>query len=68
MYRNVYIIFSQYRKYQIRNGTSGKALNFRLHDTRGLEADQGMDAHGMCYLLDGNLPDRFQVHIFVVVI
>ncbi|XP_071162519.1 interferon-induced protein 44-like [Mytilus edulis] len=49
-----------YRKYQIRNGTSGKALNFRLHDTRGLEADQGMDAHGMCYLLDGNLPDRFQ--------
>ncbi|CAG2250104.1 unnamed protein product [Mytilus edulis] len=49
-----------YRKYQIRNGVSGKALNFRLHDTRGLEADQGMDTHGMCYLLDGNLPDRFQ--------
>ncbi|XP_076099515.1 interferon-induced protein 44-like [Mytilus galloprovincialis] len=49
-----------YRKYQIRNGVSGKALNFRLHDTRGLEADQGMDAHGICYLLDGNLPDRFQ--------
>ncbi|XP_071162518.1 interferon-induced protein 44-like [Mytilus edulis] len=49
-----------YRMYQIRNGVSGKPLNFRLHDTRGLEADQGMDAHRMCYLLDGNLPDRFQ--------
>ncbi|CAC5374796.1 unnamed protein product [Mytilus coruscus] len=49
-----------YRMYQIRNSVSGKPLNFRLHDTRGLEADQGMDAHGMCYLLDGNLPDRFQ--------
>ncbi|XP_071162520.1 interferon-induced protein 44-like [Mytilus edulis] len=49
-----------YRMYQIRNSVSGKPLNIRLHDTRGLEADQGMDAHGMCYLLDGNLPDRFQ--------
>ncbi|XP_052106162.1 interferon-induced protein 44-like [Mytilus californianus] len=49
-----------YRMYQIRNSVSGKPLNFRLHDTRGLEADQGMDAHGMSYLLDGNLPDRFQ--------
>ncbi|XP_071162525.1 interferon-induced protein 44-like [Mytilus edulis] len=49
-----------YRMYQIRNSASGKTLNVRLHDTRGLEADQGMDAHGMCYLLDGNLPDRFQ--------
>ncbi|CAC5374801.1 unnamed protein product [Mytilus coruscus] len=39
--------------YQIRNSVSWKALNFRLHDIRGLEADQGMDAHGMCYLLDG---------------
>ncbi|CAC5368437.1 unnamed protein product [Mytilus coruscus] len=49
-----------YRMYQIRNSISGKPLNLRLHDTRGLEADQGMDPHGMCYLLDGNLPDRFQ--------
>ncbi|CAG2238099.1 unnamed protein product [Mytilus edulis] len=49
-----------YRMFQIRNSASGKAMNLRLHDTRGLEADQGMDAHGMCYLLDGNLPDRFQ--------
>jgi hypothetical protein len=47
--------------YQVRNGISGKPMNFRLHDTMGLETDQGIDAHEMCYLLDGNLPDRHQV-------
>ncbi|CAC5394346.1 unnamed protein product [Mytilus coruscus] len=50
-----------YRMYQIRNGTSGKPLNFRLHDTRGIEADQGIDGHEMCFLLDGHIPDRHQV-------
>ncbi|XP_052103654.1 interferon-induced protein 44-like [Mytilus californianus] len=49
-----------YRMYQIRNGETGKPMNFRLHDTRGIEADQGVDANEMSYLLDGNIPDRHQ--------
>ncbi|CAG2189894.1 unnamed protein product [Mytilus edulis] len=49
-----------YRMYQIRNGETGKPMHFRLHDTRGIEADQGVDANEMAYLLDGNIPDRHQ--------
>ncbi|XP_071161983.1 interferon-induced protein 44-like [Mytilus edulis] len=51
-----------YRMYQIRNTTSGEPLNFRIHDTRGIEADQGIDAHEMCFLLDGHIPDRHQLN------
>lgn len=36
-------------------------MNFRLHDTRGLEADQGIDSHEISYMVDGHLPDRHQV-------
>ncbi|KAJ8309041.1 hypothetical protein KUTeg_013915 [Tegillarca granosa] len=50
-----------YRQYQIRNDNNGKPLNFRLCDTRGLEEDQGLDGHEICYLLDGNIPDRYQL-------
>ncbi|CAG2189890.1 unnamed protein product [Mytilus edulis] len=49
-----------YRTYQVRNGPSGKPMNFRLHDTRGLEADQGIDGHEISYIVDGHLPDRHQ--------
>ena len=47
--------------YQVRNGGTGKCLNFRLCDTRGLEEDQGLDSHEVCYLLDGNIPDKYMV-------
>lgn len=47
--------------YQTRNWTSGKPLNFRLHNTRGMEADQGIDVQEMCFILDGHIPDRQQV-------
>ena len=36
-------------------------MKFRLCDTRGLEDGQGIDANDIAYLLDGNLPDGFQV-------
>lgn len=49
-----------YRQYQIRNDNNRKPLNFRLCDTRGLEEEQGLDGHEICYLLDGNIPDRYQ--------
>jgi hypothetical protein len=47
--------------YQVRNGPTGKPMHFRLNDTRGLEADQGIDNQEISYIVDGNLPDRHQV-------
>lgn len=53
-------ITSQYRMYQIRSMDTGKPLNFRLCDTRGLEENQGIDSNDISYLLDGNIPDKYQ--------
>ena len=47
--------------YQVRRSISGKPLNFRLCDTQGLEESQGIDAHDVAYILDGNVPDGYQV-------
>jgi len=47
--------------YQVRNGQAGKPLNFRLCDTRGLEEDQGIDGNEIGYILDGHVPDKYQV-------
>ena len=43
---------------------TGKPLNFRLCDTRGLEENQGIDSNDISYLLDGNIPDKYQVQMF----
>ena len=51
----------QFRMYQIRSLNTGKPLRFRLCDTRGLEENQGIDANDISYLLDGNVPDKYQV-------
>jgi hypothetical protein len=40
---------------------SGATLNFRLCDTRGLEESQGLDVMECNYLLDGNIPNYYQV-------
>lgn len=45
-------------KVKVRSGT---ALNFRLCDTRGLEEAQGLDVLECNYLLDGNIPNYYQV-------
>jgi hypothetical protein len=55
------VIFSQFRAYQVRNGPSGKPLNFRLCDSRGLEDDQGIEPQEMCYILDGHVPEKYVV-------
>ena len=47
--------------YQVRRSASEKPLNFRLCDTQGLEESQGIDAHDVTYILDGNVPDGYQV-------
>lgn len=51
----------QFRKYQVRIGRSGKPLLFCLCDTKGIAKDDKMDPHEFCYILDGNMPNRFLV-------
>ena len=51
----------QYQTYQVRNGPSGRPLNFWLCDTRGLEESQGIEAQDVCYILDGHTPDKYVV-------
>ena len=53
----------KYRMYQVRTKSSAKPLKFRLCDTRGLEDSQGIDAHDLTFLLDGNVPDGYHVSI-----
>ena len=48
--------------YQVRSFSTGKPLNFRLCDTRGLEESQGIDAHDIAHLIDGQVPDGYQVY------
>lgn len=56
----VHSITTKYHKYQIRN-ESDEPLNFRLHDTKGLEGEPGdLNEHQIGYILDGNLPDGHQ--------
>lgn len=36
-------------------------MNFKLCDTKGLEIDDGIDTAEFCYILDGNMPDKYLV-------
>ena len=47
--------------YKVRSSENGHPLKFRLCDTRGLEEGQGMDTSDLVAVLDGHLPDRYQV-------
>ncbi|XP_061187449.1 interferon-induced protein 44-like [Saccostrea echinata] len=49
-----------FRKYTIKDQNSGHNLKIRLCDTRGLEEDFTIDAQEIAYILDGNVPDRYQ--------
>jgi hypothetical protein len=53
-------ILLQYTPYKVKV-KSGAPLNFRLCDTRGLEESQGLDVVECNYLLDGNMPNYYQV-------
>ena len=57
----IVFLYMQYRMYQVRTKSSAKPLKFRLCDTRGLEDSQGIDAHDLTFLLDGNVPDGYHV-------
>lgn len=52
-------ITSQYRMYRVVNSSSGRPLNFRICDTRGLEENQQKDASDIMYLLDGHVPEGY---------
>lgn len=58
-------VFVKYRKYSIKDYGSGKTLKIRLCDTRGIEEDFAVDTQEMAYILNGNIPDRYQVNSLV---
>lgn len=47
--------------YKVKDFSEGTFLNFRLCDTRGFEEEFALDAQEMSFILDGNIPDRYQV-------
>ncbi|CAH1779462.1 unnamed protein product [Owenia fusiformis] len=49
---------TKYRRYEVR--TEHGPLRVRLCDTMGIEAEGGLNVADFPYILDGNLPDRFQ--------
>ena len=53
--------------YQVRSSSSGRPLNFRLCDTRGIEENQNKDTNDINFLLEGNVPQGYQVefHCFI---
>jgi hypothetical protein len=57
---NLKISLLQYTPFKVKV-KSGAPLNFRLCDTRGLEESQGLDVVECNYLLDGNMPNYYQV-------
>nr|XP_022300549.1 interferon-induced protein 44-like isoform X2 [Crassostrea virginica] len=53
-------VTTMYRQYKIKDRSSGKFLKFRLCDSRGFEEDFALDAQEISFILDGNIPDRYQ--------
>ncbi|XP_062611391.1 interferon-induced protein 44-like, partial [Saccostrea cucullata] len=58
-------VTTAFRKYKIKDFTSGKFLNFRLCDTRGFEDEFEMDVQEIAFILDGNIPDQYQFNPMV---
>ncbi|XP_056000050.1 interferon-induced protein 44-like [Ostrea edulis] len=58
-------VTTSYRQYKIKDFSSGKFLNFRLCDTRGFEEEFAMDTQEISFILDGNVPDRYQFNPLV---
>ncbi|XP_035685054.1 uncharacterized protein LOC118421699 [Branchiostoma floridae] len=57
---------TQFRRYDVRASREGPSLGFRLCDTLGLEEQQsGLDIVDLLYILDGNVPDRYQFNPLV---
>ncbi|KAJ8313253.1 hypothetical protein KUTeg_009170 [Tegillarca granosa] len=51
---------TMFRIYDIQQASSRYRMNFRLCDTRGLEQGEGFAGEELSYLLNGNIPDRYQ--------
>ncbi|XP_062610576.1 interferon-induced protein 44-like isoform X2 [Saccostrea cucullata] len=49
-----------FRKYRIRNPSTGRYLNLKLCDTRGLEESFGVHTQDIAYILDGHIPEHYQ--------
>ncbi|XP_078309380.1 interferon-induced protein 44-like [Crassostrea virginica] len=58
-------VTTMYRQYKMKDRSSGKFLNFRLCDSRGFEEDFSLDSKEISFILDGNIPDRYQFNPMV---
>lgn len=58
-------VTTMYRQYKVKDFSKGKFLNFRLCDTRGFEEEFALDAQEISFILDGNIPDRYQFNPLV---
>eukprot|EP00105_Crassostrea_gigas_P032065 XP_011454941.1 PREDICTED: interferon-induced protein 44-like [Crassostrea gigas] len=58
-------VTTMYRQYKVKDFSNGKFLNFRLCDTRGFEEEFALDAQEISFILDGNIPDRYQFNPLV---
>ncbi|XP_065938187.1 interferon-induced protein 44-like [Magallana gigas] len=58
-------VTTQYRQYKVKDISKGKFPNFRLCDTRGFEEKFALDAQEISFILDGNIPDRYQFNPLV---
>lgn len=51
---------TMFRIYDVQQASSRYRMNFRLCDTKGLEQGEGFAGEELSYLLNGNIPDRYQ--------
>ncbi|XP_052677100.1 interferon-induced protein 44-like [Crassostrea angulata] len=58
-------VTTMYRQYKVKDFSKGKFLNFRVCDTRGFEEEFALDAQEISFILDGNIPDRYQFNPLV---
>lgn len=58
-------VTTMYRQYKVKDFSKGKFLSFRLCDTRGFEEEFALDAQEISFILDGNIPDRYQFNPLV---
>ena len=53
------------KTYKFQKERQGKDLNFEIVDTMGIESDGGMCDADIDSLLDGHIPDKYNVSITV---
>lgn len=58
---NKFDCFYQYRRFELKDSSTKKFLNFRLYDTCGFQEGFSFDAQEFSFIVCGNLPDCYRV-------